>query len=130
MSVNKAVVTLASSAIPFVPLYISLLYKVMKERGVHEGCIEQMDRLLRDRLYTGGPVPVDAEGRVRLDELELDPGVQERVAELWERVDTENLAGLSDIAGYRREFQHICGFGVPGVDYAADVDPRVAIPSL
>ncbi len=130
VAVNKAVVTLASSAIPFVPLYISLLYRVMKERGVHEGCIEQMDRLFRERLYAGGPVPVDEEGRIRLDERELDPAVQARVSELWERVTTGNLAELSDIEGYRREFHNICGFGVPGVDYEADVDPRREIPSL
>ena len=130
VAVNKAVVTLASAAIPFVPLYIALLYKVMKERGTHEGCIEQMNRLFRDRLYTGGPVPVDSEGRVRLDELELDPAVQKRVQELWDQATTENLPQISDFEGYRRELSRICGFEAPSVNYATDVDHRVRIPSL
>jgi enoyl-[acyl-carrier protein] reductase/trans-2-enoyl-CoA reductase (NAD+) len=130
VSVNKAVVTLASAAIPFVPLYISLLYRVMKEAGTHEGCIEQMDRLFRERLYTGGPVPVDDEGRIRLDDREQDPRVQAEVRERWERADSGNVAGLADLAGYREEFSRICGFGFPQVDYRADVDPRVDVPSL
>ncbi|HUI71696.1 MAG TPA: enoyl-ACP reductase FabV [Spirochaetia bacterium] len=130
VSVNKAVVTLASAAIPFVPLYIALLYKVMKDRGVHEGCIEQMNRLFRDRLYTGGPIPVDEAGRIRLDELELDAAVQDRVRELFATVTTENLPELSDFEGYRKELSRICGFDSPGVDYAEDVDPRIRIPSL
>ncbi len=130
VAVNKAVVTLASAAIPFVPLYIAILYKVMKERGTHEGCIEQMTRLLRDRLYTGGPVPVDDEGRIRLDERELDPEVQKRVQELWATATTENLAEISDFEGYRKELSRICGFDSPSVNYTADVDPRVTIPSL
>ncbi len=130
VSVNKAVVTLASAAIPFVPLYIALLYRVMKERGTHEGCIEQMDRLFRERLYAGRPIPVDGEGRIRLDERELDPAVQERVRVLWEQAATENLPQIADLEGYRREFSRICGFGYPGVDYRAEVDPRVEIPSL
>ena len=130
VAVNKAVVTLASAAIPFVPLYIALLYKVMKDSGTHEGCIEQMNRLFRQRLYTDGPVPVDEEGRIRLDELELDPAVQEKVRDLFARVTTENLPQLSDFDGYRKELSRICGFDAPGVDYAEDVDPRVRIPSL
>ncbi len=130
VAVNKAVVTLASAAIPFVPLYIALLYKVMKDRGSHEGCIEQMNRLFRDRLYTGGPIPVDEAGRIRLDERELDAAVQERVQKLMEQVSTENLQQLSDFEGYRKELARICGFDSPGVNYAEDVDPRVRIPSL
>jgi enoyl-[acyl-carrier protein] reductase/trans-2-enoyl-CoA reductase (NAD+) len=130
VSVNKAVVTLASAAIPFVPLYIALLYKVMKEKGTHEGCIEQMNRLFRDRLYAGGPIPVDQEGRIRLDELELDLAVQEKVRQLFEQVTTENLPQLSDFEGYRKELSRICGFDAPGVDYAEDIDPRVRIPSI
>lgn len=130
VAVNKAVVTLASAAIPFVPLYIALLYKVMKDRGSHEGCIEQMNRLFRDRLYTGGPIPVDEAGRIRLDERELDPAVQERVQELMAQVSTENLQELSDFDGYRKELARICGFDSPGVNYAQDIDPRVRIPSL
>jgi len=130
VAVNKAVVTLASAAIPFVPLYIALLYKVMKDRGTHEGCIQQMDRLFRDRLYTGGPIPVDEAGRIRLDELELDPEVQVRVQQLWDEATTENLPRIADFEGYRNELSRICGFDSPGVDYGADVDPRVRIPSL
>ena len=130
VSVNKAVVTLASAAIPFVPLYIALLYKVMKDQGTHEGCIEQMHRLFRDRLYAGGPVPLDDEGRIRLDELELDLAVQEKVHKLFQEVTTENLPELSDFDGYRKELSRICGFDAPGVDYAEDVDPRVRIPSI
>jgi enoyl-[acyl-carrier protein] reductase/trans-2-enoyl-CoA reductase (NAD+) len=130
VSVNKAVVTLASAAIPFVPLYIAMLYKVMKDRGTHEGCIEQMSRLFRERLYTGGPIPVDEMGRIRLDERELDPAVQARMLELSAQVTTENLQQVSDFEGYRKELSRICGFDSPGVNYTADVDPRVRIPSL
>lgn len=130
VSINKALVTQASSAIPVVPLYISLLYKTMKEKGTHEGCIEQITRLFRDRLYAGGAVPVDAEGRIRVDDYEMEPDVQQAVAELWPAVSTENLEAVSDIAGYRKEFLKLFGFGLPGVDYAADVDPDVPVPSI
>jgi len=130
VAVNKAVVTLASSAIPFVPLYVGLLYRVMKDKGTHEGCIEQMDRLFRDRLYGPGDVPVDEAGRIRLDELELDPGVQETVEGLWKRATTENLPQLADFDACRRELSRICGFEVDGVDYGADIDPNIRIPSL
>lgn len=127
VSVNKALVTQASSAIPVVPLYISLLFKVMKEKGVHEGTIEQIYRLLAERLYTGGDVPVDEEGRIRIDDLELREDVQREVAERWERVNTDNLPDLSDIAGYRADFLKLFGFGLPGVDYEADTDPAVPL---
>ena len=130
VSVNKAVVTLASAAIPFVSLYIAVLYRVMKDMGTHEGCIEQMNRLFRDRLYTGGPIPVDEMGRIRLDERELDPAVQERVQKAMQQVTTETLSKLSDFDGYRKELARICGFDSPGVNYTEDVDPRVRIPSL
>lgn len=130
VAVNKAVVTLASAAIPFVPLYIALLYKVMKDRGTHEGCIQQINRLYRDRLYTGGTIPVDEAGRIRLDELELDPDVQARVQQLWDEATTENLPKIADFEGYRNELSRICGFDSPGVDYGADVEQRVRIPSL
>ena len=126
VSVNKALVTQASSAIPFMPLYISLLYKVMKEKGIHEGCLEQMDRLFRTKLYTGQPVPVDAEARIRMDDWELREDVQAEVAKLWESVHTENGGSLADIAGYRADFHRLYGFAYPGVDYAADV-PESAI---
>lgn len=130
VAVNKAVVTQASAVIPFVPLYIAILYRVMKELGTHEGCIEQMDRLLRDRLYAERGIPVDENGRVRLDELELDPEVQRIVGERWGQVTTENLEELADFSGYRAELSRICGFDFPGVDYGADVNPKVSIPSL
>ena len=130
VAVNKAVVTLASAAIPFVPLYIALLYRVMKDRGTHEGCIEQMDRLLRERLYVEGEIPVDEKGRIRLDERELDPEVQKRVEELWATVTTETLPRLADFEGYRKELSRICGFDFSRVDYAADVETNVGIPSL
>ncbi len=130
VSVNKAVVTLASAAIPFVSLYIAVLYKVMKDAGTHEGCIEQMNRLFRERLYAGGPIPVDDKGRIRLDERELDPAVQSRVKEAMQKISTETLLQLSDFDGYRKELARICGFDAPGVNYTEDVDPRVRIPSL
>src|SRR5690606_22568789 len=109
VSVNKAVVTQASSAIPVVPLYISILCKVMREKGTHEGCIEQICRLFAERLYTGGPVPTDEDGRIRIDDLEMDPSVQERVKEIWPQIQTENLRELSDFDGYQREFLRLFG---------------------
>jgi enoyl-[acyl-carrier protein] reductase/trans-2-enoyl-CoA reductase (NAD+) len=126
ISVNKALVTQASSAIPFMPLYISLLYKVMKEKGIHEGCLEQMDRLFRSKLYTGKPIPVDAENRIRMDDWELRDDVQAEVEKLWEKVDTANGSALADIAGYRTDFHRLYGFAYAGVDYKADV-PESAI---
>ncbi len=130
VAVNKAVVTQASAVIPFVPLYIALLYRVMKDRGTHEGCIEQINRLFRDRLYGNGAIPVDDEGRVRLDELEMDPEVQSQVRERWQQVTTENLSQLADFDGYRGELSRICGFDHPTVDYGTEVNPKVPIPSL
>lgn len=128
VSVLKAVVTQASAAIPAMPIYLAILFKVMKARGVHEGCIEQIDRLFRDRLYGDGEL--DEEGRMRVDELELDPAVQAEVAVIWEQIDTDNLKSLADFDGYRQEFLQLFGFGVDGVDYAADVDPDIAISAL
>jgi enoyl-[acyl-carrier protein] reductase/trans-2-enoyl-CoA reductase (NAD+) len=122
ISVNKALVTRASAVIPAVPLYLALLYRVMKEKGLHEVCIQQMDRLFRDCLYADSPAPLDEEGRIRLDDQEMRPDVQEEVARLWEQVNTENLDHLSDIAGFREEYLRYHGFGVPGVDYQADVE--------
>lgn len=127
VSVNKALVTQASSAIPVVPLYISLLFKVMKEKGLHEGTIEQMYRLFADRLYVDGQTSVDEKGRIRIDDWEMREDVQAAVAELWSRVSTENLDQLSDIEGYRADFLKLFGFGLDGVDYEAEVDPHVAI---
>ena len=128
VSVLKAVVTQASAAIPAMPIYLAILFKVMKARGVHEGCIEQIDRLFRDRLYGDGDL--DDEGRLRVDQLELDPEVQAEVAGIWEQIDTDNLKSLADFDGYRQEFLQLFGFGVDGVDYAADVDPDIAIGAL
>lgn len=128
VSINKALVTQASSAIPVVPLYISLLYKVMKERGLHEGCIEQIYRLFAERLFGGAGPQLDDEGRVRLDDLEMRPDVQKAVADVWSNVTTESLADVSDIVGYRAEFLRLFGFGIEGVDYEAEVDPRAPLP--
>ncbi len=127
ISVNKALVTQASSAIPVVPLYISILYKVMKEMGLHEGCIEQMQRLFATQLYNGNQPKLDSEGRVRVDDWEMRPDVQAKVAAIWPQVTTENLAQLTDIAGYRTEFLKLFGFGLPGVNYDADVEPHVPL---
>lgn len=129
VSVNKALVTQASSAIPVVPLYISLLYKVMKAKGLHEGCIEQIQRLFAERLYNGASTQLDEGRRIRLDDWEMRPEIQAAVAALWPTVTTENLAEISDIAGYREEFMRLFGFGLPGVDYEADVNPAVPMPS-
>ncbi|MFO1486195.1 MAG: enoyl-ACP reductase FabV [Verrucomicrobiaceae bacterium] len=129
VSVNKALVTQASSAIPVVPLYISLLYKVMKAEGTHEDCIEQMDRLFRDRLYNGKPQPDEA-GRIRVDDWEMAPKVQQIVDDRWKQVNTENLAQLGDFEGYQSSFLRLFGFGLAGVDYNADVDTGIGVPSL
>ncbi len=129
VSVNKALVTQASSAIPVVPLYISLLYKVMKAEGTHEDTIEQMDRLFRDRLYSGNPQPDEA-GRIRLDDWEMTPAVQELVGQRWLDVNTENFPQLGDFEGYQSSFLRLFGFGLEGVNYEADTDPNVGVPSL
>jgi len=129
VSVNKALVTQASSAIPVVPLYISLLYKVMKADGTHEDTIEQMDRLLRDRIYNGNP-QADAAGRIRVDDWEMTPEVQALVGKRWDGVNTENLSELGDFEGYQSSFLRLFGFGLTGVDYAAESDPGVGVPSL
>ncbi|MHA7962563.1 enoyl-ACP reductase FabV [Paenibacillus sp. CAU 1782] len=130
VSVNKALVTQSSSAIPVVPLYISALYKVMKEKGLHEGCIEQMYRLFAERLYGEGPAPVDEKGLIRVDDWEMKPEIQAEVAKVWEQLTTENVYELSDLEGYRREFFQLFGFETDGVDYEADTNPDVAIPGL
>jgi enoyl-[acyl-carrier protein] reductase/trans-2-enoyl-CoA reductase (NAD+) len=127
ISVNKALVTQASSAIPVVPLYISMLYKVMKAKGSHEGCIEQIDRLFRTQMYGGTGLQFDDAGRVRIDDWEMQPDIQAAVAQIWPEVTTENLAQLTDIAGYRAEFLKLFGFGVPGINYDAEIDPHVEL---
>ena len=122
ISVNKALVTQASSAIPVVPLYVSILYKVMKEKGIHEGCIEQIQRLFATQLYNGNCLDFDDGGRVRIDNLELRDDVQKAVFDLWPKVATENLCELTDFEGYKKEFLKLFGFGLPNVDYSKDVE--------
>ncbi|MGA0805203.1 MAG: enoyl-ACP reductase FabV [Pseudohongiellaceae bacterium] len=129
VAVLKAVVTQASSAIPVMPLYLALLFKVMKEAGTHEGCIEQVDLLFRESLYGSTP-RFDDEGRWRADYKELEPAIQQKVAALWDRITTENVNELSDFAGYKQGFLQLFGFEVAGVDYEADVDPVVPIRNL
>ncbi|OEC40529.1 trans-2-enoyl-CoA reductase [Pseudomonas sp. 1D4] len=129
VSVLKAVVTQASSAIPMMPLYLSLLFKVMKEKGTHEGCIEQVDGLFRESLYGTEP-HLDADGRLRADYKELQPDVQDTVKDLWNKVTNENLYQLTDFTGYKTEFLRLFGFEIDGVDYEQDVNPDVQIPNL
>merc|ERR1711879_10430 len=126
VSVLKAVVTQASSAIPIMPLYLSLLFKVMKAEGTHEGCIEQLYRLYSECLYTDTP-RLDDEGRARVDELELIPEVQQAVEQAWDKITTETIATETDFVGYQAEFLRLFGFGIDGVDYEADVNPVVEI---
>jgi len=129
VSVNKAVVTQASSAIPVVPLYISLLIKVMTEKGIEEGCIEQIVRLFKDRLYQDGKPETDEAGRIRVDDWEMRPDVQEAVEALWPQVTTDNLREIAAFDTYQQEFLKLFGFGVAGVDYAADTEPARELPS-
>lgn len=123
VAVMKAIVTQASSAIPIMPLYISLLYKIMKEEGIHEGCIEQIYRLFATQMYGQSLKQFDAEGRYRLDDLELRKEIQDKVEELWDAVDTQNLYALTDFRGYQEEFLKLFGFGFPSVNYEEEVDP-------
>jgi enoyl-[acyl-carrier protein] reductase/trans-2-enoyl-CoA reductase (NAD+) len=125
ISVNKALVTQASSAIPVVPLYISILYKIMKAHGTHEGCIEQLQRLFATQMYNGSALTFDEGGRVRIDDWEMRPEIQAEITRIWPTVTTENLEALTDIAGYRREFLKLFGFDLAGVDYEADVEPHL-----
>ena len=129
VSVNKALVTQASSAIPVIPLYISLLYKIMKEEGIHEGCIEQIQRLYSQRLYTDD-LSLDEKGRIRVDDWEMRDDIQSKVVKLWESATTENLSEIGDLEGYSNDFYNLFGFKVPGVDYAKDVNEMVSIPSI
>ena len=129
VSVLKAVVTQASSAIPVMPLYLAILFKEMKLDRSHEGCIEQLYRLFTECLFSDSP-RTDEEGRLRVDELEMRPEVQAKVAEAWAQITTENLAELTDFAGYKHEFLKLFGFQMAGVDYDAEVNPEVAIGNL
>jgi len=129
VSVNKALVTRASAVIPIIPFYVSCLFKVMKEKGIHEGCIEQIVRLYRERLYTAASLQdprktaVDGEGRIRIDDMEMREDVQKETAGRMERASQETLDALADVAGFRHDFLEAHGFDVDGVDYDADVDP-------
>jgi enoyl-[acyl-carrier protein] reductase / trans-2-enoyl-CoA reductase (NAD+) len=133
VSVNKALVTQSSSAIPFIPLYFVLLMKVMKAKGVHEDCIHQIYRLFAQRLYNNRPlsqVPTDPQGRVRIDDYEMREDVQREVNKLWEIVSDENILEISDVQGYNSDFLKLFGFGLSGVDYNADVPSHVPISGL
>ena len=130
VSVNKALVTQASSAIPVIPLYISLLYKIMKEEGIHEGCIEQIQRLYQDRLYTGKPIPTDEKGRIRIDDWEMRADVQEKVANLWLKATTDTLNEIGDLQGYKQDFYNLFGFEFEGVNYLADANELEGVSSI
>ena len=129
VSVLKAVVTQSSSAIPVMPLYLAMLFKEMKAEGSHEGCIEQLYRLFTEGLYCDNP-RLDSEGRLRMDELEMRPNIQDKVAESWAKISTENLHSMTDFEGYKQDFLGLFGFNIAGVDYEADVNPEVAIANL
>lgn len=128
VAVNKAVVTQASSAIPVVPLYISILFKVMKAKGNHEDCIEQMVRLLNERLY-GSDLQLDEIGRIRIDDWEMEANIQQAVADVWPNISSDSLNSLSDFSGYQENFLRLFGFGLTGVDYDVDVEVDVPMPS-
>ncbi len=130
VSVNKALVTQASSAIPVIPLYISLLYKKMKEEGIHEGCIEQIHRLFNERLFIGKEVPIDEKGRIRIDDWEMREDVQQNVDQLWKQATTETLPALGDLNGYKSDFLNLFGFGFSGIDYKEDVNEMIEIDGL
>ena len=129
VSVNKALVTQSSSAIPVVPLYISILYKVMKEAGLHEGCIEQMQRLFAEKLFDG-EVKTDSEGFIRLDDWEMRDDIQKKVAEVWDKISDSNIKEYADMDGYRKDFSMLFGFEADGVDYEADCDTAIGIASI
>lgn len=130
IAIMKAVVTQASAAIPVVPLYMSILFRIMKEKGDHEGSMEQAMRLFARKAYGPEGVVTDAHGFIRLDDLEMKPGTQNAVRRAWKSISTETLGDLADLDGYRTDFLRLFGFEVPGVEYGADVDPMVGIPSL
>jgi enoyl-[acyl-carrier protein] reductase/trans-2-enoyl-CoA reductase (NAD+) len=130
VSVNKALVTQASSVIPVIPLYISMLYKVMKEKNIHEGCMEQMDRLYRERLFTGKSIPLDSQGRIRIDDWEMRADVQQEIVELWKEVGNKPVTELGDLEGCRNDYLNLYGFGAQGVDYTQDVDEKLDVPSI
>lgn len=127
VSVNKALVTRASAVIPGISLYMACLYRVMKDKGMHEGCVEQIERLFREFLFTGHAVPVDEEYRIRLDDWEMRQDVQDEVNRRMDMITSENIAELTDLAGVRHDFLEAHGFDVADVDYAVDVDPLAGV---
>lgn len=129
ISINKAVVTQASAAIPVVPLYIAILFKLMKEKGTHEGCIEQMNRLFRDYLYAERPLKRDNEGYIRLDDFEMENDIQEKIARYWPLITTETLSQFADVNGYCNDFYQLFGFQLDEVDYNAEVNTKVSLVS-
>lgn len=122
VSVNKALVTQASSAIPVVPLYLSVLYKVMKDKGIHEGCIQQIYRLLKDKVYGAQGFVVEDDGMLHVDDWEMREDVQSDVMDIWHKINSDNLLELADTEGYWEDFYHMFGFQMDGVDYSADVE--------
>lgn len=128
ISVNKALVTQSSAAIPIVPLYITILYKIMKERGVHEGCIEQMYRLFGEKF--GSNLNFDEKGRIRLDDYEMKIDIQQKVLDVWKNINNDNIKELTDIDGYWEEFYKMFGFDFPNIDYDKDVNIEVNVPSI
>ena len=129
VSVNKALVTQSSSAIPIVPLYISILYRIMKEMDIHEGCIEQMYRMFAEKLY-GGDIKTDGEGLIRMDDWEMRSDVQNRISEIWNNISNDTIGDCADLDGYRTDFNRLFGFDAEGVDYEADTDTAAGIESL
>ncbi|PCG20787.1 enoyl-ACP reductase FabV [Brachyspira sp. G79] len=121
VSVNKAVVTRSSAVIPTVPLYIGILFKVMQKKGIHEGCIEQMYRLISEKLFNGGEVPVDSDNRIRLDDWELREDVQKEVLDEWNKLTKDNVKEIADLALFRKDYMNMHGFDEEGIDYSLDV---------
>lgn len=122
VSVNKALVTQSSAAIPAVPLYISILFKIMKEKGTHEGTIEQMHRMFTDKIYGESGVIIDENRLIRMDDYEMQEDIQAEIAEIWEKIETSNLAELADLDRYTADFKKLFGFGFENVNYSLDVD--------
>ena len=129
ISVNKALVTQSSAAIPIVPLYIAILYKIMKHQDIHEGCIEQMYRLFHDKLCVATP-DLDSKGMLRLDDLEMQETIQSEIEDIWNTINNENAEQYLDIDGYWEDFFQMFGFNIPDVNYEEDVDIEVKIPSI
>lgn len=130
VSVNKALVTQASSAIPIIPLYITVLFKVMKAKGLHEGCIEQIHRLYAEKLFNGGAVPTDSAGRIRIDDWEMRADVQQEVFRIFESTSTENIHKTGDLNGYTKEFKNLFGFGFKTIDYHLEQNEMLEIDGL